>query len=806
MVRTITILVLLFLWAVPLSLKAQAKTLPLAEQWLLSELSLNYYTVVQEGLVDQDSSLIRACKFNGLSRWSVITEGFNWRLPIQYQEWVRSESPQTAIKLLDGLEAENHLKLAMLLGAYYTFGAGRQKSDLQQAQYYLSMAERESLNIGSWFWLGHTRCVLGKLYFKMGEVKKGTALYAALIADAEKRGDKKLLAKAWSYQGSYIPPSAETIGLKLNSIINSSEVYKQIKDIPGQINALQNMGYLYFVIKDFGKSESSALESLNLQKSIGFKYTHYTTDFLALLADFKGNLTINLRYALSTIKSAEDIRDSLGLGFFYKRIGDSRMIYKDRASRAEWYRKGLEQLKRNDEKTAVYPLVNSLAFEMVEEGKGSQALSLTKSYIRSIPPRSLQDSMLAMQTLAESYYTMRNYKEAEMYLLAVEKLGKRIKNIASDRFRTYNDFRLGHFYMLTKRYAKAKFYLERFKASSDNSPLLLSGNAAIYMYKVDSALKNNEAAIGHLKEFLAINSKMHDQSQTRIVEDLRVQYQTAQKEMDIKLLKQETEIEKKQSFLIKFVALTVISMAIIIILLLFRQYRVKKSQNEEIDRKNQLLEHIITEKDELIRSKQWLLKEVHHRVKNNLHTVISLLESQAHYLKGDALKAIQNSEHRIYAMSLIHQKLYQEDDVKTIEIASYLSEFISYLKESFQSYKHIVYRVEVEPMRFGVSRAIPIGLIVNEAVTNSIKYAFPDMEQGTVLVRLTSSANQITLVIKDDGIGIDPAAIKKHSASLGLRLIKGLADDLGGIVKFTGNRGTEIKIVFNSVHTDIAQI
>ena len=151
----------------------------------------------------------------------------------------------------------------------------------------------------------------------------------------------------------------------------------------------------------------------------------------------------------------------------------------------------------------------------------------------------------------------------------------------------------------------------------------------------------------------------------------------------------------------------------------------KEESNSLINRKNDQLQLLLIEKD-------WLLKEVHHRVKNNLHTVFCLLESQAKYLADDALKAVEVSQHRIYAMSLIHQKLYQSEDIKTVDMSTYLLEFIGYLIESFDTGNYIRFESDFESVTLNIAQAIPVALIINEAVTNAIKYAFPAGKSGTI--------------------------------------------------------------------------
>jgi two-component sensor histidine kinase len=228
---------------------------------------------------------------------------------------------------------------------------------------------------------------------------------------------------------------------------------------------------------------------------------------------------------------------------------------------------------------------------------------------------------------------------------------------------------------------------------------------------------------------------------------------------------------------------------LIIAALLYRQSRFIKKSNILVTNKNELLQHLLTEKE-------WLLKEVHHRVKNNLHTVICLLESQARYLEEDALRAIENSQHRIYAMSLIHQKLYQSDNIGNIDMSVYLKELCSYLADSFGNPNHVKVQLMVENVYLNLSQAIPLGLIINEAITNSFKYAFPDKSRGTIILELKKIDDHIAVVIADNGIGMGPIDQAAASKSLGLELMRGLIADLEGEIHFDTDGGTRITLLF----------
>jgi two-component system, sensor histidine kinase PdtaS len=165
-------------------------------------------------------------------------------------------------------------------------------------------------------------------------------------------------------------------------------------------------------------------------------------------------------------------------------------------------------------------------------------------------------------------------------------------------------------------------------------------------------------------------------------------------------------------------------------------------------------------------------------------------------LENDALKAIETSQNRIYTMSLIHQKLYQSDDIQTIDMAIYIPELIKYLKDSFDNSPRIDFKVKIDPINLDASIAIPIALIINEALTNSIKYAFPDDRHGKILISLLEKGDELRLELSDNGIGMDKNLIEANSFSLGLQLIKGLTKEIHGDVIIKNNHGVKIILSF----------
>jgi two-component sensor histidine kinase len=258
------------------------------------------------------------------------------------------------------------------------------------------------------------------------------------------------------------------------------------------------------------------------------------------------------------------------------------------------------------------------------------------------------------------------------------------------------------------------------------------------------------------------------------------------------------EAEKKR---ISIYATCITLLMVLLVALTFvvvRQVKKLQIQQKEITTKNASLQAFLTEKDGLLREKEWLLKEVNHRVKNNLQIVMSLLNTQSEYLENEALVAIKDSKHRVYAMSLIHQKLYQLDNVKTIDMSVYIHELVKYLRESFGTRLRILFRLNIAEVELDVSKAVPLGLILNEAITNSIKYAFPDDGDGVVdIAVLATPENRISLTVADNGIGLPAGFDSGRDGSLGMKLMQGLSRDLNAQFTVESNHGTVIKLKFS---------
>ncbi|XHR92640.1 sensor histidine kinase [Mucilaginibacter sp. UC70_90] len=223
-------------------------------------------------------------------------------------------------------------------------------------------------------------------------------------------------------------------------------------------------------------------------------------------------------------------------------------------------------------------------------------------------------------------------------------------------------------------------------------------------------------------------------------------------------------------------------------------------KEKKISEQNQMLQHLTADKNRLLDEKDWLLKEVHHRVKNNLQIVMSLLNTQSAFLKNNAaLAAIRESQNRVQAIALIHQKLYSSSNVAFIDIAVYINELVNYLADCYDAHERgIRFEQQIERVKMDVAQAVPVGLMLNEAITNAIKYAFPH-RRGYINISLgTLDDNNIMLSIADNGIGLPQDFDIKEASSLGMEMMKALSKQLGGNFKMENNEGVAITLVFRA--------
>jgi two-component sensor histidine kinase len=200
-----------------------------------------------------------------------------------------------------------------------------------------------------------------------------------------------------------------------------------------------------------------------------------------------------------------------------------------------------------------------------------------------------------------------------------------------------------------------------------------------------------------------------------------------------------------------------------------------------------------------LREKEVLLKEIHHRVKNNLQVISSLLNMQSHHLNDPKdVDVFRSSIDRVKSMARIHDRLYRSGSLSNIYFPAYINDLVRELFANYSTGKGIELDFNVDPISLTIDDAIPLGLIINELVSNALKHAFPGDRQGSITIDLHSEGKKTVLLVSDSGIGFPADVNFADTQSLGMQLVVTIVEQLEGTIELDRDKGTAFRIVFEA--------
>ena len=363
--------------------------------------------------------------------------------------------------------------------------------------------------------------------------------------------------------------------------------------------------------------------------------------------------------------------------------------------------------------------------------------------------------------------------------------------------------RLGKIERLEGNFQKAISFLENAVAVTKKGQLLYWEYEAYgELAQVYEALGRFKKAYEYHQQYAEVKDQVINKERNEDFNRLQVLYEDAKKKGEIERLNNESIIQKQelelrnaqvnqrtQQILLLILGLIAIS---IIAFVLWLSFRNKTKSNKQLAEQKEKIEA-------QNKQKETLLKEIHHRVKNNLQVISSLLSLQSNKISDNAaLSAVKEGQNRVKSIALIHQKLYQHEDISRVNFEEYTEELVYYLKSTFLSGdKEVDVDVNTNEIQLDIDTAVPLGLIMNELVSNSFKYAFQEASDGRISIELEHVANspgRLKLSISDDGVGL-PKDINIDSLdSLGLKLVKMLSFQLDGKIEHFNGIGTRFEI------------
>ncbi|MFC5407695.1 histidine kinase dimerization/phosphoacceptor domain -containing protein [Larkinella bovis] len=581
-------------------------------------------------------------------------------------------------------------------------------------------------------------------------------------------------------------------------------------------DALKYRGDLYQLQSNNVQALKDLHQALELYQSAGHTKLHEIYDLIGFVSSKIGNYEAGVKYGLLALKTVEASGETHKLAKIYSRLGNTYHELNKPREALFYFNKSLLSARTQYGQSTIIVLATTISAILENVGgKPLQSLGLedAMAHLREVVRRRPEDRndidcRMAVAACYVNYYSKLHHLFARAKPYADQLEAMLESNLGID-YHLYIHGVLIPYYVTGKQYEKARTLLvlnEKLCRQARYAKELSINHW--WWFKLDSTQASLSSAISHYQRYNALNDSLINASTKQQTALLEVQFKTQEKETNIQLLRQQSELQKSELQKEQATRNLVIAGASMLFLLLawsYNRYRLKQRNNqqlriqqEQINLKNDYLQLVLSEKNHLLAEKEWMFKEIHHRVKNNLQVVMSLLNAQARFLSDNAaLAAIQDSQHRVQAMALIHQKLYQADQVARIDMSAYIQDVIAYLHDSYNPQQTITFELDVDRIELDVSQAVPLGLIINEAITNALKYAFPQGRAGRLSLALHQRADRAyELRISDDGVGLPADFDPKQSRSLGMTLMHGFSQQLGGELNLSSGAGLQISLVF----------
>ena len=550
---------------------------------------------------------------------------------------------------------------------------------------------------------------------------------------------------------------------------------------------------------DYKGNLDSCLYYLN-EASAMFKATN-RIDFLAnsisnkaLAYYFRGNYQLALQNHLEALELRKQVGDQKNIAKCYLNIGLVYRSRKDYANAIKFYTQSYNIKKIiNDEQGMLNSLINIGAAFQNEEKFDSAYVYALQSLQLAKKIKSDEDVIASKTNIAASLINLNRPDEALPYLKEVEKSVERNnKKSLITNAESYGDM-----YLQKNNVAAAIPYFQKAleMAKSNNRVELME----VFYRKLAKCFYNQnnyKLAYEYFDSSKSLGDTLLNAENSRQVNEMSAVYETAEKETQINKLNAEnaisnSETKRRQRERNYFMLSTILFLGLAVGA--YKAFTNNKKKKELLNAQNKIIEKSLSEKE-------ILLREIHHRVKNNLQIVSSLLSLQSNYIKDEqALEAVKDSRNRVQSMSLIHQNLYQEENLMGVDVKDYISKLADNL---FQSYNirpdNIKLIKEIEATNLDVDVVVPIGLILNELLTNCLKYAFKPGEEGAIKVILKEQDDVLYLSVYDNGVGLPADFNPETKKSFGHKMILTFLQKLKGEMKMYNEDGTKVDITIKN--------
>lgn len=648
---------------------------------------------------------------------------------------------------------------------------------------YFNRTLQQSISINYYNGIADAYLYLGVAYFHKYHYDTALYLHNKAYKEYEKINNKNGMAQALfalSYDYSLMQEMKKSLECAQKSRILFEETGNYIK----VYDVIEGLVYVHKQLHN-EKEVDSLMNELTLaaertrdKKRIANSYYTLGNHYLE-----QAYLNLAIEAFFKSLKMAEESGDSVEIANAMGSVGLANLYLREYRSAIDYYRKQeviLQDLNNEYELTVSYTNLGEAYNALKDYRTGLnyhlKALAMRK---RMNFQRAISNSLY---NIGYTYFLMED--SANLALACIKQSLKIDREINNYDGLAKNYMLSGKIYALKNNFSKAAGFLERSLALAqqyNNMDVIMEASGSLS--ELYARTKNFERAFSNMLIYNEISDSIISGENFKRITQLEMLDAFDKKQNEIEVihlqekLKYETEL-KRNKMTRNF---SLLAGTLIVAFGIFLYYSYKKSRKAD-------------------KEKEALLKEIHHRVKNNLMVISSLLNLQSGSITDDATRsAVKESQSRVKSMALIHQLLYQSEMFTSIDFPKYLEQLMASLQGAYgKPGKNIKYIIKAENIKLDIDTAIPLGLITNELATNAYKYAFVDSTDGTIEIDFCrTDDHKYLLRISDNGKGLPQGFDLETSSTLGLKLVKILTKQIRAKLQYSTNKGTEFNIVYS---------
>lgn len=520
-----------------------------------------------------------------------------------------------------------------------------------------------------------------------------------------------------------------------------------------------------------------------------------TISDIALAYYLRGIYEVSLRNHFEALQLREKNGDKSLISKSYNNIGLVYRARKDYANAISYYQRSLA-LKRelNDSAGQLNSLMNIGSSFQYQRNYDSALYYSRQTLALSRLIHKPKDEVNSLANLGVAYAGLRQYDAAEKHLSEAYDKAVAIE-YTEPLYSIYEG--MGNVRLDRNDYSGAlEWFNKGVMLASERKRREMLANYYHNLAECYEKMGDYNQAYNFVRNSESIRDSLLNEENLRQINEMNALYETSKKEETISVLNKEGK--EKEAALVRskrernyFILAAVLFSALAAVA--FYAYRNNRKQKELLNRQKEVIEKSLKEKETLLR-------EIHHRVKNNLQIISGLLNLQSRQIENpEAQEAVREGRNRVKSMALIHQKLYQQDNLTGVNMQEYLHDLVHTIQQTFKDNNTVVQAdIICNQLTLDVDSAIPLGLIINELVTNCYKYAFAGKDTGRIIITLEEEAKKLLVEVRDDGKGYPEGFDVQQPKSFGMKLIQSLAAKLEATIETENDKGALFRLTVHN--------